>query len=162
MFKDYYGILGISSDATTEEISAAVEKYHGKISNVLLDEIQMVFRNKSLKLQYDTEYLLYSKSDSKQFYKITNPILERELIKIETYVEIRARENIERFQKEEKSWGGAWRWIILIIVIMLVKECVFSYNRGKNIERFRRSEIYTPAGKSSSETNICYITNKLT
>ena len=151
-FKNYYYIIGISADATDEEISTALREHQGKRSLSLLDEIRMVLQNKELKAMYDKEYKLYENSESKQDYVISNPVLERELKKIEAYVSNKATESIATTEEPKKS-SNTWLWILVFIVVSLLGKCMSSYNRGRRLEENRQKYLrgdfdYSIGGKT--------------
>lgn len=87
IFKDYYLILGISSDATSADIEKAVQERKKELynqkgkdwlysqNNMELKEASEILLNPSNKAIYDQELELYNASDKLDDYEIKNEIL---------------------------------------------------------------------------------------
>lgn len=143
MFTNYYDMLHVSSDATIQEINTAIEKSRGLYSQAVLEEMQMVLLNQSLRSLYDEEFKLYLACESKQDYLISNPILEREIKKVRLYV---SHKNNGSLTKKEirKKYNYSWLWLILAVIIGLIIKGISSYNKGETLEenaqKFQRGE----------------------
>lgn len=127
LFKNYYYLIGISNDASEEEIKTAIDKLEGKRSKALLHEIRMVLLNKELKKLYDIEYEMYSKSDAKQDYIIKNEELNNFLESIKQQEEVSVHFETEKLVKETKKserYKKLLLWIIIAITLFLIKKCV--------------------------------------
>ena len=138
MFTNYYKLMNISPAATEEEINAALEQ--STLSSALVEEMEMVLRNKSLKVLYDEELKLYEASESKQNYEISNATLEREIKKVKAYISNKARESVIIEEKTKKN-SNTWLWIIVFIVISCLGKCISSYNRGRALEENRQKYL---------------------
>lgn len=126
-FKNYYYLIGISNDASEEEIKTAIDKLEGKRSKALLYEIRMVLLNKELRKVYDIEYEMYSKSDAKQDYIIKNDELKNFLESIRQQEEVSVHFTTEKIVKEaEKNerYKKLLLGIIIAITLFLIKKCV--------------------------------------
>lgn len=138
MFTNYYKLMNISLASTEEEISAALEQ--STLSGELVEEMKMVLQNKSLKALYDEELKLYEVAESKQNYEISNDTLNREIKKIKAYISNKARESATTEEKQQKK-SNAWLWIIVVIIISCLGECISSYNHGRTLEENRQKYL---------------------
>ena len=139
MFANYYYELNISPNASELEIDTAINEAHF-LPKSFLDEISMVLHNKSLKSRYDAELRLYDLVESKESYEISDPILERELIKIRLYIakaneEYRQKREKENRKKEKKNY---WEWVLITLVIVCLGKCGSSYEKGRQLEEHRQ------------------------
>lgn len=135
MFTDYYKLLNIFPESSTEEINSAIEEC--KLPKSLIDEIKMVLLNKSLKVLYDTELHIYESSESKKDYIISNPILDRELKKIGTYLSNKPCKSIEYKEdsKNRRFWIGVFVFFLIISLKMCMSSCTSNSNNklGDNV-----------------------------
>lgn len=135
MFRNYYQLMNVASNASDEDINVAIEQ--SNLSPLLLEEIKMVLLNKSLKALYDDELQKYEISCSKQDYEIVNPVLDRELKKVRAYISRKARITIKTKSVEPKRKTNAWLWTLIIVLIICLAKCGAAYYKGK-----RKEEIY--------------------
>lgn len=128
-FKNYYYLIGISNDASEEEIKTAIEKLEGKRSKALLYEIKMVLLNKELKKLYDLEYELYSKSDAKQDYVIQNDELKNYLESIRQQEEVSVHFTTDKIVKEAKK-SDRYKKLLMVMIfalaLFLIKKCAIN------------------------------------
>lgn len=159
MFRNYYKMLNISSNADDKEIYSAYEK--SELNPIMLDEIRMVLMNKSLKAIYDAEIVSYELSESKQNYEITNPTLDREIKKIKVYVYVKSQ-MLPYESKEDKTtriMKYLWKFILLWFVLGLLNG-ILSYCSGVEMEKrgqeWRNSYYNKPASSSTANNAIIF------
>ena len=143
MFKDYYRLLGITSNASEKEIKTALDNAHRCQNEGLVNEAKMVLGNTQLKNMYDNEYQKYVMSVEKQNYDISNPILKRELRKIELYVNKKSTTPTVPIPPR-KSHNYTWIWVVVGLMILCLIQCVSSYYKGvkleENAQKYYRGE----------------------
>lgn len=133
MFKNYYKLLNISSNASNEEINNAIEQ--SRSPRALLEEIRMILQNKSLKPMYDEEVKIHESKESKNNNEITNPVLRREIKKIKVYLFDKLQTPDEVTRKPSKSISSKLWWIIGFLLFWGVMKGCSSYRVGQEIER---------------------------
>ena len=130
MFTNYYNLLNISPEASSEEIDFAID--HCTLSKSLVEEIKMVLKNESLKRCYDAELQNYESSTSKNNYEIKDTTLSRELEKNKTYLSNRPVENIDI--SEDRNSHRFWIGVLVFILILGLKMCMSSCSSNRNID----------------------------
>lgn len=134
MFRNYYKMLNISSNADDKEIYSAYEK--SELNPIMLDEIRMVLMNKSLKAIYDAEIVSYELSESKQNYEITNPTLDREIKKIKVYVYVKSQMLPYESKEDKTTRIIKWLWNFILSMLALgILMGVDSYYKGAEMEK---------------------------
>ena len=140
IFKDYYLILGISSDATSADIEKVVQERKKELynqkgkdwlysqDNTELREASEILLNPSNKAIYDQELELYNSSKDLDNYEIQNERLSRVI----DYV-------------QEK---GAF--ILLIIIAFMFKTCIGAVMKEKGKQDARNSYSYVIQSKTIS------------
>ena len=116
MFKNYYYLLGISNNSSEDEIKEVIRSLEGKRSESLLYEIKTVLLNKELRKLYDSEYELYSASDDKQNYVITNEELKNELARVNAEIELGSEMEVNKIVEKEKKRRAIIRSLIYIVL----------------------------------------------
>ena len=164
IFKDYYLILGISSDATSADIEKAVQERKKELynqkgkdwlysqDNMEIKEASEILLNPSNKAIYDQELELYNASDNLDDYEIKN---ER-LTHVIEYVQ-------EKLQKGSKSIGTnkqptsigekigkGCAFVILIIIAAMFKTCIGAVMKEKGKQDVRNSYSYVIQSKTTS------------
>lgn len=143
MFKDYYKLLGISFNASGKEIKIALDNAHRCQNDSLINEAKMVLGNTQLKNLYDNEYQTYVMSEEKQNYEICNPILKRELRKIELYIANKSAISTVPIPSRN-GHKYTWIWVIIGFVILCLGKCATSYYKGvkleENAQKYYRGE----------------------
>lgn len=129
MFTNYYNLLSISPEASSEEINLAIE--HCTLSKSLVEEIKMVLQNKTLKESYDAELKKFESSDFKKGYEIKDKDLHRELTKIKTYLSNRPSESVDIV--DENNSHRFWIGVLVFIFILGLKMCMSSCSSNRNI-----------------------------
>ena len=127
IFKDYYYLLGVQTNASEDDIKSALEKLEGKRSPLLLYEIKMILLNKELRVLYDNEYKLYSEAVSKENYEIQNCDLRKFLEDTKSQEEISVNfVTNEIFEEEENSskFKKSIIWAIIGILLLCLSKCV--------------------------------------
>jgi DnaJ-class molecular chaperone len=127
IFKDYYYLLGVQTNASEDDIKSALEKLEGKRSQLLLYEIKMILLNKELRVLYDNEYKLYSEAVSKENYEIQNCDLRKFLEDTKSQEEISVNfVTNEIFEEEENSskFKKSIIWAIIGILLLCLSKCV--------------------------------------
>ena len=127
IFKDYYYLLGVQTNASEDDIKSALEKLEGKRSPLLLYEIKMILLNKELRVLYDNEYKLYSEAVSKDNYEIQNCDLRKFLEDTKSQEEISVNfVTNEIFEEEENSskFKKSIIWAIIGILLLCLSKCV--------------------------------------
>ena len=147
MFKDYYLILGISKDATPEEIGKAIKdaeaKYNGTESMEYRDvqEAISVLSHDETRLLYNNELEAYNNTEDFENYEIKDKRLADIINKLQTVV----------FENEESSsksgcaskLGKGCLWIVIAIVVMMLQMCITAImkQQGRNAVRNRYSYV---------------------
>ena len=120
MFINYYKMINISSNASNEEINAAIVTYKDKRVKSHMDELMMVLLNESLKPLYDEELERFELSGiNAKDYKISNPILEQEINKIRYYIDNRPSESID-LSENSSSLNGCVKYFIYILIGVII------------------------------------------
>lgn len=155
MFTNYYKLLDISSDASSEEINTAIER--SNLSKSLMEEIKMILQNKSLKALYDAELHNCETFGSKQDYTITNPVLDREIKKVRAYITNKEQTTIEVETAKPKKNSFSWLWILIFLLIGCLGKCMSSYYKGKTLEenrqKFMRDDYNASVNHPALENN---------
>lgn len=155
MFTNYYKLLDISSDASSEEINTAIER--SNLSKSLMEEIKMILQNKSLKVLYDAELHNCETFGSKQDYTITNPVLDREIKKVRAYITNKEQTTIEVETAKPKKNSFSWLWILIFLLIGCLGKCMSSYYKGKTLEenrqKFMRDDYNASVNHPALENN---------
>ena len=123
MFKDYYLILGIGSDATPEIIEVAFKNAKEKSvsdSNTRdLQEAYAVLSHQETKLLYDKELAIYNKSDNLGNYEIR----DKRLANIINTLQADTDEMQESPSGCGSKLGKGCIWVIIIIFILFLQTC---------------------------------------
>lgn len=123
MFKDYYLILGVSNDATPEEIEKAFnnanEKSVSSGNTRDLQEAYAVLSHQETKLLYDKELNTYNESADFENYEIK----DKRLASIINSLQANSDEMQESSSScSSKLWKGCF-WIIIIILLFFLQTC---------------------------------------
>lgn len=127
IFKDYYYLLGVQTNASEDDIKSALEKLEGKRSPLLLYEIKMILLNKELRVLYDNEYKLYSVAASKENYEIQNCDLRKFLEDTKSQEEISVNFVTDEIIEEEENSSKLKKsiiWAIIGILLLCLSKCV--------------------------------------
>lgn len=140
MFKDYYLILGIGKDATTEEIEKAFESAKVKSNGDALKDVQeayAVLSKRESKALYDEELEAFNKSDNYEDYQIQN----QELAHI--IEALQADENDDPMSSgcADKMRKGCM-WVLMFIVFFILHTCVGAIMKQKGREAVKNSYSY--------------------
>lgn len=147
MFKDYYLILGISKDATPEEIGKAIkdaEAMYNDTESIDYRDVQeaiSVLSHDETRLMYNNELEAYNNTDDFENYEIKDKRLADIINKLQTIV----------VENEESSFnsgctsklGKGCLWIVIAIVVMMLQMCITAImkQQGRNAVRNRYSYV---------------------
>ena len=140
MFKDYYLILGIGKDSTTEEIESAFKNAEAKSNGDSIKDVQeayAVLSKSESKVLYDEELEAFNKSDNYEDYQIQN----QELAHI--IEALQADENDDPMYSgcADKMRKGCM-WVLMFIVFFILHTCVGAIMKQKGREAVKNSYSY--------------------
>lgn len=147
MFKDYYLILGISKDATPDELEKAIkdaeERNNGAASggNRDVQEAISVLSYEETRLMYNQELEAYNNAEDFENYEIKDKRLADIITKLQTVTV----ENEEASSDSgcASKLGKGCLWIVIAIVVMMLQMCITAImkQQGRNAVRNRYSYV---------------------
>lgn len=164
IFKDYYLILGISSDATSADIEKVVQERKKELynqkgkdwlysqDNTELREASEILLNPSNKAIYDQELELYNSSKDLDNYEIQNERLSRVI----DYVQEKVKKGpistgpIQQPTSIVEKVGKGCAFILLIIIAFMFKTCIGAVMKEKGKQDARNSYSYVIQSKTIS------------
>ena len=150
MFKDYYLIMGIGKDATSEEIEQAYKNADARL-NIRgytsrefhdIQEAYSILSKPELKILYDKELEVYNESDDFANYVITDPKLAEVLGSLQRD---KQRNKTSRISPNVTS-GCVWTFIL--ILIWMLSTCFRMIMRQRN-QKIRNSYSYVTPQKTN-------------
>ena len=147
MFKDYYLILGIGSDATPEEIEQAYKKADARI-NVKgfvskdfhdIQEAYSILSRPELKASYDKEFDKFNASGNYDNYSIEDDRLADKISTLQNNIS----EKADNHNGLAAKIGKGCMWAFIIVVIFLFSTCFSAImkQKGRNAVRNRFSYV---------------------
>lgn len=168
MFKDYYLILGISSDANPKEIEKAFKdagrknNLHGIISMDSHDiqEAFQILSDPELKILYDKELEAYNASGDFDNYTIQDSKLEDKISSLQGNI----AENTGDTSGCGSKIGKGCMWAVIVVIVIMLQMCITAImkEKGRNDVRNRYSYFMpykTTNDKPCSRTIINYCTS---
>lgn len=181
MFKDYYKILGIISDATSEEIKKAYRsqsmRWHpdrnpgmdttAKMQDI--NEAYNILKDPATKARYDAEYAKFNSARYKQpstmreepVYDIKDETLKEDIKEARKAAEDYVREFYASLKNDSKNaargaWEGAKGYvvggIIMTIIALIVKMCISSQS-APTIQETTSSTYSNSSQTATSSSN---------
>lgn len=147
MFKDYYLIMGIGSNATSEEIEQAYKKADARI-NVKgfiskdfhdIQEAYSILSNPKLKVLYDKELEKFNASGDYENYSIEDDKLADKISTLHNNIS----ENAGNPSGLAAKIGKGCMWAFIIIVISLLSTCIGAImkQKGRSDVRYRNTYV---------------------
>lgn len=149
MFKDYYLILGVGSDASPEEIEkaykcASVEYNSNSINSQEYQEAFAILSHQETKLLYDKELSIYNESEDFENYEIKDKRLANIINSLQT--------NVEKKPESPSGCSSKLRkgclWVIIVVLLFLLQTCFRIAVKHRN-RTITKSYIYTEPNKLS-------------
>lgn len=139
MFKDYYLILGVSSDAVPEEIEKAFKEVSEKgpikvTSTKDLQEAYEILSNEDTKLMYDEELANYNRSANWGNYEIKNKQLANKIRQLQNDKELNNRVS--------PQYVKGCLWTLVLIIIFMLSTCFKMVMKQRNHKTIRNSYTY--------------------
>lgn len=147
MFKDYYLILGVDSNATHEEIEQAYKdadariNVNGFISKDFHDiqEAYFILSKPELKISYDKELEKFNASGNYDNYTIEDVNLAAQISTLQKNIAENAGKTSGEAVKIGKGcamMGKGCIWVLVIVVISLLSTCI-----GVIMKQHRRNAV---------------------
>ena len=146
MFKDYYLILGISKEATPEEIENAFKDADAKLngspqSKEFQDakEAFAVLSHQETKIMYDKELKAYNESDDFENYEIKDQKLASTINSFQSNIE----ENGNSSSGFGSKIGKGCMWAVIIVIVMMLQMCIGAImkQKGRSDVRYRNTYV---------------------
>lgn len=158
MFKDYYLILGVSSDATPEEIENAYKdadkriNVHGIISKDFHDtqEAYYILSDPELKSLYDKELKVYNASGNYDNYTIQNSKLANTISSLQGNV----IENTGEKSGCGSKIGKGCLWAVFVVIIMMLQMCITAIMKQKGRNAVRNHYSYVMPHKQQMTSHV--------
>lgn len=148
MFKDYYLILGISKEATPEEIEKAFKDVNAKFGDTAnskefqdAKEAFAVLSHQETKILYDKELEAYNESDDFENYQIKDQRLASTINPLQS--------NIEESGNSSSGCGSkigkGCMWAVIIVIVMMLQMCIGAImkQKGRSDVRYRTTYVIT-------------------
>ena len=158
MFKDYYLILGVSNDATPEEIENAFKdaekkiNAHGIISKDFHDtqEAFHILSDPELKILYDKELEAYNASGDFDNYKIQDSKLADRISSLQSNV----AENAGNASSCGSKIGKGCMWAVIIVIVMILQMCIGAIMKQKGRNAVRDQYSYVMPHKQQQISHV--------
>lgn len=140
MFKDYYLILGVSKDATAEEIEKAFKDAEARSGGTASQSYQdareafAILSQEGVRTLYDHELDVFNASGDYENYQIKNAELAKTIGSLQTNM---AASNDSSSSGFASKLGKGCLWAIVIVILFIFQTCVSAImkQQGRNAAR---------------------------